>query len=93
MEIDINKAYTCHLTQITKVPKFTEFDEWKLYKYEKDDFNNLNPLTLYYVQWLGSAKLFFNKPYEIKYGMYLKHVLMNAKLLHTKSLLSLWSWF
>jgi len=60
VEIDINKAYTCHLTQITKVPKFTEFDEWKLYKYEKDDFNNLNPLTLYYVQWLGSAKTFFS---------------------------------
>jgi hypothetical protein len=62
VEIDINKAYTYHLTQITKVPKFTEFDEWKLYKYEKDDFNNLNPLTLYYVQWLGSANIFLTNP-------------------------------
>lgn len=36
VEIDINKAYTYHLTQIAKVPKLTEFDEWKPYNYEKD---------------------------------------------------------
>ena len=40
---------------------------------EKDDFNTLNPLTLHYVQWLGEANIFLNKPYEINYGMYLKH--------------------
>ena len=74
VELDRNKAYTKGTMDITKIPIFCEFDIWKKYDYEKNDFNKMNDLTLYLVK-SKVKNMFFNRTYNLIYGMYLKKIL------------------
>ena len=79
VEIDRRKAYTWAYNQIVEVPVFCEFDIWK--PYDKHDFNDL---TLYLVRAVEEAKMFFNKPYLLMYGMFLKHFRGKCEILYYK---------
>ena len=79
VEIDRRKAYTWAYNQIVEVPVFCEFDIWK--PYDKQDFNDL---TLYLVRTVEEAKMFFNKPYLLMYGMFLKHFRGKCEILYYK---------
>ena len=79
VEIDRRKAYTWAYNQIVEVPVFCEFDIWK--PYDEHDFNDL---TLYLVRAVEEAKMFFNKPYLLMYGMFLKHFRGKCEILYYK---------
>ena len=67
-EIDINKSYQSDLQDLTRIPVFHQLDEWKTYKGEK-----IHNLTLYLVK-ADKVNLFFQKPYCLVYGRFLKHL-------------------
>jgi hypothetical protein len=72
-EIDITKAFTYAFSKITKVPVFNVFDKWLDYEGKAiDDF------TLYVVK-VSEGNLFFNKEFNLVYGMFLKKF-MGGKL-------------
>ena len=83
VELDRNKAYTKGTMDITKIPIFCEFDIWKKYDYEKDDFNKMNELTLYLVK-SKVKNMFFNRSYNLIYGMYLKEYYEDVEIIYYK---------
>ena len=84
VEIDRSKAYTWAYNQIVEVPVFNQFDVWKAYDYTKHDFNEFGDLTIYLVRAEGEALMFFNKPYLLIHGMFLKHLHEKCKILYYK---------
>ena len=84
IEIDRSKAYTWAYNQIVEVPVFNQFDVWKAYDYNKHDFNEFGDLTIYLVRAEGEALMFFNKPYLLIYGMFLKHLHGKCQILYYK---------
>ena len=83
VELDRNKAYTKGTMDITKIPIFCEFDIWKKYDYEKNDFNKMNELTLYLVK-SKVKNMFFNRSYNLIYGMYLKEYYKYVEIIYYK---------
>ena len=83
-EIDRRKAYTWAYNEITEIPVFNRFDIWKHYDYHKHDFNEFGDLTIYVVKAVGEAKMFFNKPYLLVYGMFLRHLYDKCEILYYK---------
>ena len=83
VELDMNKAYTKGTMNITKIPIFCEFDIWKKYDYEKNDFNKMNELTLYLVK-SKVKNMFFNRTYNLIYGMYLKEYKKYVEIIYYK---------
>ena len=90
IELDRRKAYTKSTIDIVEVPVFSEFDIWLKYDYNKNDFNKMNALTLYFVK-SKVRNLIFNRTYNLIYGKFLKNMLMMLKsfitkfhLIHTK---------
>ena len=67
-EIDISKAYTAALSKITQIPVFNEFDIFK--PYEQQEIKDYN---LYIVK-VESLSLFFNKTYNLAYGIFLHNM-------------------
>ena len=68
VEIDRTKAFTKAFSKITHIPVFTEFDIWK--PYQNEELQNLN---LYLVE-ASTGNLFFNKKFNLVYGMFLKRL-------------------
>ena len=66
IEIDRTKAFTKASSKITHIPVFTEFDIWKPYQNEE-----LRDLNLYLVE-ATTGNIFFNKKFNLVYGMFLK---------------------
>ena len=73
IELDRRKAYTKSTIDIVEVPVFSEFDIWLKYDYNKNDFNKMNALTLYFVK-SKVRNLFFNRTYNLIYGKFLKKI-------------------
>ena len=65
-EIDVSKAYTTALIKINKIQIFNEFDIFQPYTGEQIKDYNL------YIVKVNSLSLFFNKTYNLCYGMFLK---------------------
>ena len=85
LEIDQNKAYTYHLTKIVKYSVFKQFDIWMPYDYDKHDFNDMGELCLFLVKFTGKqTSLFFNKEYNLIYGMLLKEFIDEVEILYVK---------
>ena len=85
IEIDQNKAYTHNLTNIVKIPVFKQFDIWMPYEYGKHDFNNMGELCLFLVKFTGKqTSLFFNKQYNLIYGMFLEEFIDEVEILYFK---------
>ena len=74
--IDKRKAFTHAGGQIVKIPVFNEFDVWKPYDL-KCDFRRLGDYTLYVVQ-ACQGNIFFNKRYNLVYGIHLKKIVMRG---------------
>jgi len=75
VEIDITKAYTAAFIRIQEIPIFNEFDVWLPYaKGEK-----LKDLSLYLVEAV-SFDLFFNKRFNICYGLFLKQTTASYRI-------------
>ena len=75
IEIDQNKAYTQNLNNIVEIPVFKQFDIWMPYDYDKHDFTNMGELWLFLIKLTGKqTSLFFNKQYNLIYGMFLRRV-------------------
>ena len=70
--IDKRKAFTHAGGQSVKIPVFKEFDVWKPNEL-KCDFRTLGNYTLYVVQ-ACQGNVFFNKKYNLVYGMHLKEL-------------------
>ena len=68
VEIDRTKAFTKAFSKITHIPVFTEFDIWKPYQNEE-----LQGLNLYLVE-ASTGNIFFNKKFNLVYGMFLKRL-------------------
>jgi len=83
VDLDRNKAYTKGTMDITKIPIFCEFDIWKKYDCEKNDFNKMNELTLYLVK-SKVKNMFFNRTYNLSYGMYLKKYSEDVEIIYYK---------
>ena len=70
--IDIRKAFTHSASQIVKIPVFREFDVYRPYGL-KSDFNRLGDYPLYIVK-ACQGNIFFNKTFNLVYGLHLKKV-------------------
>ena len=66
-EIDVSKAYTAALIKLSMIPVFNEFDIFQPYTGEVIKDSNLH------IDKVNSFSLFFNKTYNVCYGMFLKH--------------------
>ena len=66
VEIDRNKAFTAAFSHITQIPVFNEFDNFRAYQGE-----SIDDLTLYVVR-VEKHDLFFNRRYNLCYGMFIK---------------------
>ena len=84
IEIDRSKAYTWAYNQIVEVPVFNEFDIWKPYDYDKRDYKEFGDFGLFLVRAVDEAPMFFNKPYMLIYGKFLKHLSGKCQILYYK---------
>ena len=66
VEIDRNKAFTAAFSEITQIPIFNEFDNFRAYQGEA-----IEDLTLYVVR-AEKHDLFFNRRYNLSYGIFIK---------------------
>jgi len=66
VEIDVSKAFTFAFSKITEIPIFNEFDSFKLYNNQPIALNSL------YIVKAKCGNLFFNKPFNLCYGQFLK---------------------
>ena len=83
VEIDRTKAFTWAFNQISKIPIFNAFDSWKAWDGTLD-INKLSSLTLYKVE-VSKGNMFFNKKFNIIYGMFLRKMdLSNIKIIYYK---------
>jgi len=71
VEIDRNKAFTAAFSEITQVPVFNEFDNFRSYQGEP-----IEDLTLYVVR-AEKYDLFFNRRYNLSYGIFIKLLTKN----------------
>ena len=67
-EIDVSKAFTAAFVKIKKIPIFSEFDSFIPY-----DNSPIQDLNLYVVK-TNTFDLFFNKRYNLCYGMFLNRL-------------------
>ena len=74
VEIDESKAYTAAFSRITQIPVFNEFDNFRAYQGE-----SIDDLTLYVVR-AEKHDLFFNRRYNLCYGMFIKLFMPNDQL-------------
>ena len=65
-EIDVSKAYTASLTQIDNIPIYNEFDHFQPYEGQE-----IKDYGLYIVK-SKQLDLYYNKTYNLCYGMFLK---------------------
>ena len=70
IELDVSKAYTAAFAKIKEVPVFNEFDLFKPYKGEE-----LSDHCLYIVK-ATEHNMFFNKRFNLCYGLFLKSLLV-----------------
>ena len=64
---------------------FKQFDIWMPYEYGKHDFNNMGELCLFLVKFTGKqTSLFFNKQYNLIYGMFLEEFIDEVEILYFK---------
>ena len=78
VEIDISKAFTSAFLKISRVPIFNEFDYFKPY-----DNHEIKDYCLYIVK-TTKTSLFFNKTYNIVYGMFLNGFVSDVEILAFK---------
>jgi len=78
VELDRNKAFTAAFSEITQVPVFNEFDNFRSYQGEA-----LEDLTLYVVR-AEKYDLFFNRRYNLSYGIFLKLLASKIQILAFK---------
>ena len=83
IELDRRKAYTKSTMDVFEVPVFSEFDIWLKYDYNKNDFNKMNALTLYFVK-SKVRNLFFNRTYNLIYGKFLKKYADDVEVIYYK---------
>ena len=70
IELDVSKAYTAAFPKIKNVPVSNEFDLFKPYKGEE-----LTDHCLYIVK-ATEQNMFFNKRFNLCYGLFLKSLLV-----------------
>ena len=85
MEADLNKAFTDALIHIKFIPFFSEFDIWM--PYEGENIETMSNYTLYIVE-VYEGHIFFNKKYNLVYGMFLKKLMNNNIKLKIKTFTS-----
>ena len=80
VEIDISKAFTSAFQPITEIPVFNEFDSFTIYKNERISLNSL---------YIRKAKIgnlfFFNKTYNLCYGMLIGEFINDVEIIAYKS--------
>ena len=79
VEIYISKAFTSAFQQITEIPVFNEFDSFTIYKNERISLNSL------YIIKAKIGNLFFNKTYNLCYGMFISEFINDVEIIAYKS--------
>ena len=80
IEIDISKAFTSAFQQITEIPVFNEFDSFTVYKNERISLN-----SLYIIKAKIGNLFFFNKTYNLCYGMFISEFINDVEIIAYKS--------
>jgi hypothetical protein len=78
VEIDRNKAFTAAFSEITQIPIFNEFDNFRAYQGEA-----IEDLTLYVVR-AEKHDLFFNRRYNLSYGIFIRKKTDNIRIMACK---------